>query len=170
MRVDITDFAGVILHPSQVHHDERGSFVKLTDTLTTATQVCTSHTSQSGTVRGLHVQLEPHPETKHLWCARGRVLDVLVDTRPDQPTYGDWACVELDGQQSRLLTVPPGVAHGYQSLTDDVLMSYLIYGEYAPESARTLRWDDPSVGIEWPMSLTCISESDRAGQPWPLSS
>ena len=96
-------------------------------------------------------------------------MDVLVDLRPDEPTYGDWAATHLKAVEPAMLTVPPGVAHGFLTLTDGASFVYLIDGEFAPASARTLCWDDPTVGIEWPHEVTVISAKDRAGQPWPMS-
>jgi dTDP-4-dehydrorhamnose 3,5-epimerase len=169
MRVEATDMHGFVEHREYLHEDSRGSFLKLLDRATTVSQVCVSHTKSRGTIRGLHVQVSPHPETKHVWCSTGRVFDVLVDTRGGEPTFGCWAAIELSGDDPRLITIPAGVAHGFQTLEDDVVLNYLIDGTYAPDSARTLRWNDPVVGIEWPLAATCMSDSDQAGLPWPVS-
>jgi len=173
MKRDWTEFRGVGVEPAEVHADERGNLTKLADVgdgdNLPVRQVVTAHNRVRGTVRGLHVQLEPSPETKRLWCVRGEILDVLVDVRPMEPTYGDWTAIPLDGEKPDLVTIPPGVAHGYQTLTDDTLVVYLIDGTFDPIHSRALRWDDPAVGIEWPLEVTAISERDRAGLPWPLS-
>lgn len=173
MRVEWSDLAGVVLEAPQRHEDGRGSFDKLYDGgglgSITATQLCTSFNRVSGTVRGLHVQLAPHLERKSLWCTSGQLFDVLVDTREEEPTYGSWAAVRLTAAEPRLLRLPPGIAHGYQTLLDNTAVAYLIDGTFSPSSARTIRWDDASLGIEWPLPVSMISESDRGGQSWPVS-
>jgi len=173
VRREWSELRGVSLVSGEVHHDERGGFGKLFEagagTGVTATQVCVSTNHRRGTLRGLHVQLAPHPETKRLWCSAGEVYDVLVDLRSDEPTHGDWVGLHLKAEEPALLTIPPGVAHGFLTLTDGASLVYLIEGEFAPGSARTLRWDDPTVAIEWPGEVTVISAKDRAGQLWPVS-
>lgn len=173
VRREWSELRGVSLVTGVAHHDERGSFSKVLDadaaTGVTATQVCVSSNHRRGTLRGLHVQLAPHQETKRLWCSAGEVWDVLVDVRPGEPTYGDWTALHLRADEPAMLTVPPGVAHGFLTLTDGATLVYLIDGEFAPESARTLRWDDSTVGIEWPDEVIVVSAKDRAGQPWPVS-
>lgn len=172
MKLDWSDLAGVVLEPAERHEDRRGSFEKLFDGSRslpiTATQLCTSFNHVRGTVRGLHVQLAPHPEHKALWCSSGELFDVLVDTRSDQPTFGSWATIHLSATAPQLLRVPPGVAHGYQTLADRTTVNYLIEGAHHPGSARTIRWNDATLAIEWPLPVTEISDSDRDGLPWPL--
>jgi len=173
VRRDWSALGGVVLEPGRAFTDERGGFTKILDTGTqagvTATQVCVSSNLRRGTLRGMHVQLAPHEETKRLWCSAGEVFDVLVDLRPDEPTHGDWTALHLRADEPAMLTVPPGVAHGFLTLTDDTSLVYLIDGDFAPESARTLRWDDPTVGIEWPREVTVMSAKDREGRTWPVS-
>lgn len=173
MRVDWTAIAGVEVEPAARHHDERGTFEKLYDGSSeralTVFQVCTSFNRTRGTVRGLHVQLAPHDEHKSLWCSTGALFDVLVDTRRDETTFGDWAGVNLAATEAVLLRIPPGVAHGYQTLIDDTTVTYLITGDHVPSAARTVVWNDPSVGVSWPLDVSVISPADRAGRPWPVS-
>ena len=168
MKCDWSDLAGVQLRPATVHADERGNFTKILDEPIEAGQVCTSFNRLRGTVRGLHVQADPFPETKTLWCVAGAVWDVLVDLRPGESTYGNWAAVDLTAAEPAVLTLPPGVAHGYQVIEDGSTLVYVIDGEFSPTAARTLRWDDPTVGIEWPLHVTVMSEADRAGASWPI--
>jgi dTDP-4-dehydrorhamnose 3,5-epimerase len=172
MRVDWSELAGVTVVDSIRHVDDRGSFAKLFDADTgaglSARQVCMSTNHVRGTVRGLHVQVAPFPETKRIWCAAGELWDVLVDLRQDEPTYGAWAAVELSALEPRLLCVPPGVAHGFQTMTDDCVIVYLIDGFYSSESSRTLLWNDPDVAVEWPLPPTRISPTDARGEPWPI--
>ena len=175
MRVSFEQIPGVRLHAGHTAHDARGGFTKVfergpdIDEAPVVDQLCSAYNRERGTVRGLHHQAAPHPESKLVWCLSGAVWDVLVDMRPDQPTYGDWTGMELTGSRPTSLWVPPGVAHGYQTLTDDVTMMYVLQGAYSPEHARTLAWNDPTVGVEWPLSVTRISESDRDAGPWPAS-
>ncbi len=173
MKCEWSDLRDVELTSSIVHVDERGSFTKVFDGAAfggvTSTQVCVSANHQRGTLRGLHVQVSPHPETKRLWCTAGEVWDVLVDLRIGEPTYGSWAGIHLTDVAPAMLTIPPGVAHGFQTLTDGATLVYLIDGDHVRESARTLRHDDPAVGVQWPLDVTMISANDRAGQSWPVS-
>ena len=173
MKVDWSDLAGVHLEPATRTRDSRGSFEKLYDGTASgplvANQVCTSFNRTRGTLRGLHVQVPPAGETKAIWCSAGEVFDVMVDARRSHGTYGDWAAVRLAGSEPQLLRLPPGIAHGYQTLTDAAVLSYLIDGTFNPECARTIRWDDASLRIEWPIDVTVVSESDRGGLSWPLS-
>lgn len=169
MRREWSELAGVQLRPATIFADDRGNFTKLIDEPTAATQVCSSFNQARGTIRGLHVQVDPFPETKTLWCTTGGIWDVLVDVRPESATYGDWTAVELTANDPHVLTVPPGLAHGYQVLHDRSTVVYLISGQHAPAAARTLLWSDPNVGIAWPLEVTLLSDSDRHGTPWPLS-
>lgn len=172
MRVSVDNLRGVELVPSEIHGDQRGTFVKLfsssRDRTLQVRQLCSSFSNSRGTLRGMHVQVPPNVEHKALWCAAGEVFDVLVDLRPEEPTYGDWAGIHLIGSAPQLLRVPPMVAHGFQTLTDGSTVNYLLDGEYVPESARILRWDDPAVGIDWPLEVSVVSEADRAGMSWPI--
>lgn len=169
-RVDWHHIAGVELHDGAVHDDSRGNFVKLWSADPLAVdQVCTSFNRRSGTIRGLHLQLMPSLERKFVWCTSGELWDVLLDTRQDQPTYGAWTAIRLEAAEPALLEVPRGVAHGYQTLRDSTGVAYLISGDHDPTCARTIAWDDPTLGITWPLEVSEISAGDRNGTPWPLS-
>ncbi len=118
------------------------------------------------TVRGMHMQIEPFGEVKLLRCTRGAVFDCCVDLRPDSPTRGKWAGVELTADNHRSFYIPKGCAHGYQTLCDQSEVFYLVSAFYNPESERGFRWNDPAFGIEWPEpAQAIISDKDRA---WPL--
>ncbi len=157
--------------------DERGAFRKVLDTVADdipsqfreLTEVAISHNSVAGTLRGMHWQADPDGQTKVVWAASGRVLDVLVDVRPESPAFGTWLSVELAAEEATALLVPTGVAHGFQTLEDASSIVYLMSGGYAPDSARTLRYDDPAVGISWPLPVSVMSQTDRAGSSWPVS-
>jgi dTDP-4-dehydrorhamnose 3,5-epimerase len=112
-------------------------------------------------LRGLHWQAEPQPEIKLIRCTRGRVWDVVVDVRPESPTFGRWEAFDLTPENGIQLYVPAGFAHGFQCLTDDVEMSYLMSDFYVPDLARGIRWDDPQVAIPWPVANPILSPRDR---------
>jgi dTDP-4-dehydrorhamnose 3,5-epimerase len=172
MKVELTSLRGVALHDAIVHVDPRGTFAKLRECdgdPIPVDQVCVSSNVKAGTIRGLHIQLPPHEEEKLVWCTAGKIFDVLVDTRPGEPTYGRWSAVELASDIPQLLQVPPGVAHGYQTRTNGATVAYLIVGKWAPTEARTIAWNDPTLRIDWPEAVTEISDGDRGGSPWPLS-
>jgi dTDP-4-dehydrorhamnose 3,5-epimerase len=124
-------------------------------------QCSISFNKKRGTLRGMHYQAKPHEETKVVRCTRGAIYDVIVDLRPESPTFRKWVAVELSADNRRMLYIPAGLAHGFQSLTDDTEVFYQISAPYHPESARGARWDDPAFGIEWPVAERVISDKDR---------
>ena len=125
----------------------------------------TIYSPQRHTLRGLHFQEAPHAEDKLVRCTRGAVWVVMVDLRPESPSYLDWLGVELTADNRRSLLVPQGFAQGYQTLVDDCEVVYQMTHAYVPEAASGVRWDDPAFGIEWPEVLErLISERDQA---WP---
>lgn len=117
-------------------------------------------TRQQGAVRGMHFQAAPQPEIKLIRCAAGAICDVLVDVRPESPTYGRWEAFELTARNGRQLYVPGGFAHGFQCQTPDCEVFYQMSAEYVPELARGIRHDDPAVGIRWPLPVAQVSERD----------
>ena len=124
-------------------------------------QCSISFNKKRGTLRGMHYQAEPHEETKVVRCTRGAIYDVIVDLRPESSTFRKWIAVELSADNRRMLYIPAGLAHGFQSLTDDTEVFYQISAPYHPESARGARWNDPAFGIEWPVAERVISDKDR---------
>lgn len=118
----------------------------------------------SGTLRGMHYQLPPATETKFMRCTRGAIFDAIIDLRPDSPSYLQSYGVELTADNRRALYVPGLFGHGYMSLTDDTEVIYFVNEFYAPGHERGLRWNDPIVDIEWPMSVSVVSEKDAS---WP---
>ena len=118
-------------------------------------------TRQRGMIRGMHFQAEPRPEIKLIRCAAGAIFDVLVDVRRDSATFGHWEGFELSAANHRQLYVPGGFAHGFQCLTDNCEVFYMMSEFYVPELARGLRWNDPAVGIRWPIAESQLSERDR---------
>lgn len=118
-----------------------------------------------GTLRGMHFQRQPHAEVKVIRCVRGAILDVIVDMRPESPSYLKHEGFELTAENRRELYVPRGFAHGFMTLTDDVEVTYLVSAVYTPAAESGLRYDDPKLGISWPLEVTTISDKDRI---WPL--
>jgi dTDP-4-dehydrorhamnose 3,5-epimerase len=119
---------------------------------------------ERGTVRGLHFQVAPALEAKLVRCTRGSIFDVVVDLRPDSPTYRAWFGTVLSADDGRMLYVPEGCAHGCQSLDDQTEIYYLASAYYSPGDARGLRFDDPAFGIQWPLGVASISDQDLG---WP---
>jgi dTDP-4-dehydrorhamnose 3,5-epimerase len=122
-------------------------------------------TKLRGMIRGMHFQAEPKPEIKLIRCTAGAIFDVLVDVRRGSPTFGKWEGFELTAQNRHTLYVPGGFAHGLQCLTDNCEVFYQMSEFYVPELARGLRWNDPQVGIRWPLAACQLSERDR-DLPW----
>jgi dTDP-4-dehydrorhamnose 3,5-epimerase len=118
-----------------------------------------------GTVRGMHFQFPPAAETKLVRCTRGAILDIIVDLRPESPTFLDHTAVELNEDNFRALYVPERFAHGYQVLADRTDTSYQVGEFYTPGSEGGLQYNDPRLGLEWPLPLTAISDKDRV---WKL--
>lgn len=119
---------------------------------------------RKGTLRGMHYQLPPAAETKLIRCTRGAVYDVIVDLRPESPTFLQHIAVELTAENGRQLYVPERFAHGYLTLADDTEVAYQVGEFYAPGAERGIRHDDPALGIEWPAAIEVISDKDAA---WP---
>jgi dTDP-4-dehydrorhamnose 3,5-epimerase len=124
-----------------------------------------SYNAKSGTLRGLHLQREPHAEVKFVGCTRGAIYDVIVDMRPHSPTYRQWQGFELTAENRNQLYIPRGFAHGFQTLCNDTEVRYLISDLYVPAAASGYRWNDPALSVRWPMRPTAMSDKDRV---WPL--
>ena len=130
----------------------------------TVAQCNVAWNSRRGTLRGLHFQRAPWQETKIIRCTRGAMLDVIVDLRPESPTFREWASVELTADNRRMLYIPIGFAHGYQTLVDGVETYYHVSAPYSAAHASGVRWNDPRFGIRWPIDPTVMSDRDTA---WP---
>jgi dTDP-4-dehydrorhamnose 3,5-epimerase len=129
-----------------------------------AVQANIATTRREGTVRGLHYQVAPAAEMKLIRCTRGAVFDVIVDLRPGSPTYLQHLGVELTVENRRQLLAPAGFAHGYQTVAADTEVTYLVSEFYTPECERGVRYDDPALGIRWPLPAIEISAKDLS---WP---
>jgi dTDP-4-dehydrorhamnose 3,5-epimerase len=127
-------------------------------------QINNSVSFRKGTLRGLHYQLVPAAEVKLVRCIRGALYDVIVDIRPDSPTYGRWFGTELSDDNRRMMYVPRGFGHAILALAEATEALYLVSDFYSPENERGLRWDDPYFGIEWPLEPIEISDKDLN---WP---
>lgn len=138
--------------------DDRGFFAEAfhRDTFaglgldTQIAQVNVSYNDRRGTLRGMHYQTTPHEEVKIVRCVRGAIFDVAIDLRRDSPTFGKWAGVELSADNRLAFYVPVGCAHGYQTLTDDTEVLYLVSDTYSPAHYRGIRWNDPFFNVAWP--------------------
>jgi len=119
-----------------------------------------SHNTKRGTIRGLHFQSAPHEEAKLVSCPAGAIFDVVVDLRPNSPTFASWVGVEISAANHKMIYVPEGCAHGFQAVSDCSDVVYQIAGPFHPESAGGLRWDDPDLAIDWPISDPIMSERD----------
>ena len=119
-----------------------------------------SQTKDKGMLRGMHFQADPYPETKLIRCASGAIFDVLVDVRPTSPTFGQWQGFELTSSNHTMLYVPGGFAHGYQTLVDNCEVFYQMSEFYQPDLARGIRYDDPDIGVVWPLTNPILSPKD----------
>jgi len=124
-----------------------------------------SCSAAKGTLRGLHYQLEPKAQTKLVRCTKGAIFDVAVDIRESSPTYAKWVGIELSAENKKQLLVPKGFAHGFMTLTEDVEVQYKVDELYAPECDRGIIWNDPVVGIDWPVGIEPILSAKDAKAP-----
>ena len=167
-----TELAGAFIIEPERREDDRGFFARVWcrreleehGLNPRVAQVNVGLTLRKGGLRGLHFQLAPCWEVKIVRCTMGALFDVIVDLRPGSPTFKRWVGVELTAATGRMMYVPKGFAHGYQTLADDTEMSYQTSEFYAPELGRGVRYDDPAFGIRWPLPVTSISDADRS---WP---
>ena len=172
MNLVSTPIAGVVVVETAARRDPRGSFARfycageLRPAIgeRTIAQINHSVTGQPGTVRGLHFQHAPHAEMKLVRCVRGRVWDVAVDLRAGSSTLLRWHAVELTAANARMLVIPEGCAHGFQTLDPDSELLYLHMAAYAPDAEDGVAWDDPRVAVAWPLPVdrgSALSERDR---------
>jgi len=172
MKFSETKLSGVLLIEPELHADDRGSFARsfCVDDFNKVgidfqvVQANISFNKYAGTLRGLHYQLPPSAEAKVVRCTSGALYDVVVDLRSDSPTLGQWFATELNAENRNSMYVPEGCAHGFQTLADNTEVSYFMSERYAPEAASGVRYDDPAIGIEWPLAVSSVSDRDR---DWP---
>ena len=169
MTFEQTAIADVWIVSPAVFEDERGTFLVQwrpefyaeRQLETRIAQASTAITRRRGSIRGLHYQADPFAEAKTVRVVRGGIFDVAVDLRPASPTYRQWVGCELTATNRKMLYIPPGFAHGYQTLEDDTEVSYFVSAPYSPPHQRGARWNDPAFGIDWPLGApTQIHERD----------
>ena len=168
-------FGAVLELQTKLMADNRGSFqVVFNQDLATElgmtdpfVQDNHSTSASTGTVRGLHLQVKPNAQGKLVRVSRGAILDVAVDLRPGSSTHLQHVAVELSADNRKQLFVPRGFAHGFCTLAPDTEVLYKVDGDWDPHAERTIRWDDPAVGIDWPVSAAdaTLSDKDRNGPP-----
>jgi len=173
MKFTPTAISGAFLIDLEPRGDERGFFARTfcanefrahgINANVAQCNVC--YNKHQGTVRGMHYQIAPATETKLIRCLRGAIHDVIIDLRPESPSFMRQVAVELSAANRRALFVPALCAHGYQTLTDDTEVFYQTGEFYAPECERGLRHGDPALQLEWPLPVTMLSEKDAQ---WPL--
>ena len=127
-------------------------------------QANVSYNHKKGTLRGIHYQIAPYQECKLISCTRGAIYDVIIDLRPDSPTYKQWTGVELTADSYHMFFVPEDFGHGFQTLTDETEITYQVSQFYTPGSEKGIRFDDPVFNIQWPLDAAVISEKDKN---WP---
>ena len=174
MKFKQADIKGSFIIELEKHRDERGDFARTwcrreferQGITATPVQANMAVSIRKGTLRGMHYQVPPFEEAKLIRCVKGAIFDVLIDLRPASSTFNRWFGIELTGDQDRMIYIPEGCAHGYQTLVDETEIHYLTTAFYSPESERGIRWDDPAFSIKWPlMEGLLLSEKDRN---WPL--
>ncbi len=158
----------VVLVKPKVFPDDRGCFMETFKASDFEKQGLPSRfvqdnfsVSKKGVIRGLHYQAEPYAQGKLVSVVRGGVWDIAVDIRRDSPTFLQWVSAELDDGNHAMLYIPPGFAHGFLAITDDVRLLYKCTKEYNPEADRGIRWNDPDIGIPWPVDDPVLSQKDR---------
>lgn len=167
-----TNLKGAYIIELEKFEDSRGFFARAWDKkvfnehglIGDVKQQNTSFTVHKGTIRGMHYQVAPHQETKLISCLRGAIYDVIIDLRPDSPTYMQWLGVELSVGNYKMIYVPKDFAHGFQTLEDNSLASYLVTEVYTPHAEAGIRYNDPSINIEWPLPVSFTSDKDAN---WP---
>ncbi|MFQ6611076.1 MAG: dTDP-4-dehydrorhamnose 3,5-epimerase [Fidelibacterota bacterium] len=172
MKLVRTKLSGSYIVELEKIEDDRGFFARTwceevflkKGLISKIVQANLSYNHKAGTLRGMHYQRSPHGEVKIVRCIRGAIFDVIVDLRPDSKTYLKWFGTELSAENYKSLYIPVNFAHGFQTLTDDAEIFYLVSQYYHPESSTGLRYDDPAIGISWPLGVTEISGKDSS---WP---
>jgi dTDP-4-dehydrorhamnose 3,5-epimerase len=161
--------SGVVLIKAAVYPDERGSFAEVFKRSEFVAGGITaefvqdnrSHSAR-GVLRGLHYQLRPESQGKLIYVMRGVIFDVAVDIRAGSPTYAEWVGVQLTSEEHTMLYVPEGFAHGFQVISKEADVIYKVTQEYAPHAERGIAWNDPAIGIEWPITPPILSERDAS--------
>ena len=170
MNVKTTELDGVLILEPTVHSDYRGFFLESwsrrdmekAGLFYDFVQDNHSLSAQKGTLRGIHFQRGDKAQAKLVRCVRGAVLDVAVDLRPASPTYKKWVALELSAENKKQFLIPRGFGHAFLTLTDNVEFLYKADNYYAPEAEAGIRWNDPEIGIDWPVATPILSQKDAA--------
>jgi dTDP-4-dehydrorhamnose 3,5-epimerase len=172
MQVMSAKISGVLVFTANLHRDERGFFSRTFDAAVVRdagidpcgfVQDSVSRSAR-GVVRGLHVRTGAG-ESKLVRCSAGAIFDVVVDVRPDSPTFGTWESFELTGDNQTSVYIPAGCAHGFQALTEPADITYRIDREHDPTEDVTIAYNDPDIGVAWPIPVTIMSDRDRTAPP-----
>ena len=163
-----TELKGSYIIELEKLEDERGFFTRIWDKKkiqdkgldSDLVQMSFSFTKKKGTLRGMHFQKKPFEETKLVRCTRGKIFDVIIDLRPESNTYKKWIGVKLKSDDLKMLYIPEGFAHGFQTLEDDTEVFYQMSNWFSPEYAQGIRWNDEEFNIEWPIKNPIISKKD----------
>ncbi len=166
MIIEQTKLSGAFVIELEQHQDDRGFFARTFckneleahGMISDVAQANMSLSKKKGTLRGMHYQKAPHQESKLVRCTRGALFDVIIDLRPESPTFKEWFGVELSADNYKMLYVPRDFAHGFLTLTDNTEVTYMVSQFYAPGSELGIRWNDPQFGIKWPIDIEVISE------------
>ena len=169
-----SDLAGAFIIDLERREDDRGFFARMFcqnefaehGLRTTIAQANVAYNRVTGTLRGMHFQYPPAAETKLVRCTRGAIVDIIVDLRPESPTYLQSISVQLDAENGRALYVPERFAHGYQTLVDDTETSYFVGEFYTPGVEGGISPHDPRLGLSWPLPVAAISEKDARWEPF----
>ena len=165
-----TKLSGAYVIEIERIEDERGFFARTWDKDEFSNrgldsefvQFSMSQNKKKGTIRGMHYQAKPHEEIKLVRCTRGKIFDVIIDLRPNSKTFKEWFSIELSENNYRMLYIPNGFAHGFQTLEDNSEIIYEISQKYEPEFSKGIKWDDNTLNIKWPIKGTIISEKDKS--------
>lgn len=174
MKVKKTKISGVFVLEFEPREDSRGFFarvfakeiLKQNGIKFDIVHINRSLTRAKGTVRGIHFQIKPRQEDKIVQCIEGKIFDVAVDLRRNSKTFGEWFGTELSGNNRKMLVVPKGCGHAFQTLTKDCLVEYFVSEYYSPECERGIVWNDPYFKIEWPIKNAVVSDKDRNWPPF----
>jgi len=170
MKFKKTKLEGTYVIELEKQEDERGFFARVWDKkqfqnmgLSYEIQQCSiSFNKKKGTMRGMHYQEPPYEEVKLVRCTKGKIFDVIIDLRKNSTTFKKWISVELSAENHKIIYVPEGFAHGFQTLEDNTEVFYQMSQFYNPDSARGVKWDDKAFNIKWPLKPTLLSEKDQS--------
>ena len=164
-----TEFKGCYIIELEKLEDERGFFTRVWDERifhnkklnSKLVQISFSFNNKKGTIRGMHFQEKPFEETKIVRCIKGKIFDVIIDLRSNSKTYKKWISIELNSSDLKMIYIPEGFAHGFQTLEDNTEVIYQMSNWFSPEHAKGIRWDDQEFNIKWPINEHVISKKDQ---------